>query len=66
MTPRDIRYGRRGGRWAAKPADLAAVDAWKRQRDALADAAARATLEAGEQLDLWDEGRAAGASVPPL
>lgn len=46
MTARDIRYGRRGGRWAAKPADVAALDEWRRERDALEAAARRA----GEQL----------------
>ena len=57
MTARDIRYGRRGGRWADKPADAAALDEWRRQRDALADAAERAAEEAGEQLDLFEDDR---------
>jgi hypothetical protein len=47
MSARDIRYGRRGGRWAAEhQADDDAIDAWKRQRDALEEA----TRLAGEQL----------------
>lgn len=52
---RDVAYGRRGGRWASPPADDAAIDAWRRQRDALAEAAERAAVEAGEQLDLFDD-----------
>jgi hypothetical protein len=52
VTARDIRYGRRGGRWADKPADVAALDEWRRQRDALEAAAARAAEEASEQLTL--------------
>lgn len=55
MTARDIRYGRRGGRWVEKPADVAALEAWREQRDALEAAAARAAEEAGEQLDLWGD-----------
>lgn len=51
---RDIRYGRRGGRWAEAPADAAALEEWHRARDAMRDAAERAALEAGEQLTIED------------
>ncbi len=52
MTARDIRYGRRAGRWADKPADVVALEEWRRQRDALEAAAQRAAEEAGDQLTL--------------
>lgn len=51
---RDVRYGRRGGRWAEKPADVVALEAWRAQRDALEAATVRAAAEAGQQLSLID------------
>lgn len=51
MTAGDVRYGRRGGRWASPPPDAAKVAEWERQRDALAAAAARA--REATQLDLF-------------
>lgn len=56
MIARDIRYGRRGGRWADKPHDAAALDRWRAERDALADAAQRSAKQAGEQLTLPFDG----------
>lgn len=53
MNARDF-HGRRGGRWLDKPADLVALEEWRRQRDALEEAAKRSAAEAGEQLGLFD------------
>jgi hypothetical protein len=50
---RDLRYGRRGGRWAPDPQserDVASIERFKAERDALAAAA-----EAQPQLDLWGD-----------
>lgn len=53
MTSRDIRFGRRGGRWANPPQsdeDAASIDAWHRKIEALEEA----TRLAGEQLTIDD------------
>jgi hypothetical protein len=50
-SARDVRYGRRGGRWAPDPQtekDAAAIDRWHQEQAALAAAAEAA----GEQLAL--------------
>lgn len=53
---RDVRYGRRGGRWASSPADDDAIEEWRRQRDALARIQAEREAERDRQGMLDSDG----------